>query len=148
MVSAHEVQAGSVYGYRSVCGWKGGSEEGWLCPRFCVIYIFLCMHCLHCHFRSTRKLGLQIYFWNGPRGSLKRALECQVQILVGYFLCWCYSTTATIKILTAQHRISARYHLSDTDVKARVNNWQLVHICEHVAASKVASFLSLTLWWQ
>jgi len=33
-------------------------------------------------------------------------------------------------------------HLSYTDVKARVNNWQLVHICEHVAASKVASFFT------
>jgi len=83
--------------------------EWWLRRRvvvsqiLCHIYIYLCMHCLLCLFRSTRKLGPQIYFCIGPRGSLKRAVECQV-----YFLCWCHSPTATIKIVTAEHYVSAR----------------------------------------
>jgi len=49
-------------------------KKGGCVPDF-VSYIYIYMHCLHCHFRSTRKLGPQIYFCNGSRGSLERALS-------------------------------------------------------------------------
>jgi len=56
-------------------------KKGGCVPDFVSYVYFLCMHCLQCHFRSKRKLGLQIYFCNGP------SCECPVQIPVGYFLC-------------------------------------------------------------
>ena len=79
------------------------------------------MHCLHCHFRSTSKLGPEIYFCIGPRGSLKRTLSNRFKSWPDIFFVDIIPP-ATIKILTAQYRISARYHLSYTNVKAHINN--------------------------
>ena len=64
---------------------KGGCVPDFVSYIYIYVYIYICvyiythiyayMHCLHCHFRCTRKLGPQIYFCSGPRGSLKPALS-------------------------------------------------------------------------
>jgi hypothetical protein len=137
VVSAHRVQARSVYGYRSVCSRDGGYEEVWLCPRYCVIYFF--MYAVPAFtLQEYTKVGPLNLFLQWTEGSLKGALSVRFKFRSD-MLCW-YSPSASIKFYAEQHRFSGRCHLSNTNVKALANSWLLVHICEHVVASKVASF--------